>query len=67
MIEFIKYLQTNDKKFANSSMDDFLITNLNEFQQIFDNHLNEIPALSRCKEFEYLNTNPPQINLIWEL
>jgi len=40
MIEFIKYLRSNDKKFANSSIDNFLISNLNEFQQIFDNHLN---------------------------
>jgi 2-polyprenyl-3-methyl-5-hydroxy-6-metoxy-1,4-benzoquinol methylase len=38
MIELIKYLRNKDKKFAYSPLDDFLISNLNEFQQIFDNH-----------------------------
>ena len=31
-------MRNKDNKFENSPIDNFLVSNLNEFQQIFDNH-----------------------------
>jgi 2-polyprenyl-3-methyl-5-hydroxy-6-metoxy-1,4-benzoquinol methylase len=36
MIELIKYIRSEDKKFKNSEIDQFLCQNINEFQLIFD-------------------------------